>query len=554
MGFNNFRIGTRLRLGFAAVLALLIIVLVINNVVSTKNQATLFKELQIANTKMELTAAMKSAQLQGVVAIRSIGLHSDVAAMNKEEDQLKAQNKIFNETRNKILALGISAEGQRIFSDIERLNKELEAPASDVISQALAFNPEAVAKLIPTKIDPIYRKQLEALNQWVALQQSEQEALLASAADSAKQLMYFLSLIGFIAVVIGLVLSHLITRSIVVPLHKAVKVAKHVAAGNLNSKIHVTSQDETGELLQALKEMDQNLASIVGQVRSSTETIASASRQITSGNQDLSSRTEHQASALEQTSAALKELTSTVQANADNAQQANTLALSASEIAVKGGDVMNQVVETMSTINDSSKKIVDIISVIDGIAFQTNILALNAAVEAARAGEQGRGFAVVASEVRSLAQRSATSAREIKTLISESVQSIEAGAQRVHSAGSTMEEVVRSVRSVTGIIGEISTASQEQTHGIGQINIAIAQMDQVTQQNAALVEQSHAAAQAMQDQAEHLTQVVSVFALGDSTSHSAGHSAGQPPAAPTRAKKNRLPTALPPYQKRLASI
>lgn len=543
MGFNGFRIGTRLRLGFAAILVLLVIVLIINNIVGTQNQEKLFTQLQIANTKMELTAAMKSAQLQGVVAIRSIGLHSDVVAMNKEEEQLKAQHKIFNETRDQLLALGVSDEGRRIFADIERLDKELEAPASDVISQALAFNPEAVAKLIPAKIDPIYRKQLDALNQLVTLQQREREALLAAAARSGQQLMYFLSLIGVVAVVIGLVLSHLMTRSIIVPLRKAVEIAKHVAAGNLNSTIHVTTQDETGELLQALKEMDQSLASIVGQVRSSTDTIASASRQIASGNQDLSARTEHQSSALEQTSAALQELTSTVKANADNAHQANALALSASEIAVKGGDVMNQVVQTMGTINQSSKKIVDIISVIDGIAFQTNILALNAAVEAARAGEQGRGFAVVASEVRNLAQRSATSAREIKTLIGDSVQSIEVGAQQVHSAGSTMEEVVRSVRSVTGIIGEISTASQEQTLGIGQINSAIAQMDQVTQQNAALVEQSYAAAQAMQDQANHLAQVVSVFTLDDDGS--TRRSAGQPFALAGRSSRAPQLTPIP---------
>ncbi|MBT2326186.1 cache domain-containing protein [Variovorax paradoxus] len=295
------------------------------------------------------------------------------------------------------------------------------------------------------------------------------------------------------------------------PAHTA-RITLRIAEGDLSVPIELRKDDSTS-LLHSIKSMRDSLARVVGEVRDGTDTIATASGQIASGNHDLSSRTEEQASSLQQTAASMEELTSTVKQNADNARQANQLALSASEVAVKGGDVVSQVVDTMASINASSKKIVDIIGVIDGIAFQTNILALNAAVEAARAGEQGRGFAVVASEVRSLAQRSAAAAKEIKGLIDDSVGKVDAGSALVGVAGKTMEEIVSSVKRVTDIIGEITAASHEQTQGIEQINQAITQMDQVTQQNAALVEEASAAAQSMQEQAGSLVEAVSVFRL-----------------------------------------
>jgi methyl-accepting chemotaxis protein len=304
-----------------------------------------------------------------------------------------------------------------------------------------------------------------------------------------------------------------LVRSITRPLEAAVKIADGVAAGDLTQRIEVQSKDETGRLMQALKGMNESLVKIVGEVRTGTDAITTASGEIASGNLDLSSRTEQQASSLEETASSMEELTSTVRQNADNARQANQLAVTASEVAVKGGTVVGQVVETMSSINASSRKIVDIISVIDGIAFQTNILALNAAVEAARAGEQGRGFAVVASEVRSLAQRSAAAAKEIKGLIDDSVGKVDAGSRLVGEAGSTMNELVDSVKRVTDIMSEIMAASQEQSSGIEQVNQAIAQMDQVTQQNASLVEEAAAAAESMQDQAGSLAKAVSVFKL-----------------------------------------
>jgi methyl-accepting chemotaxis protein len=293
---------------------------------------------------------------------------------------------------------------------------------------------------------------------------------------------------------------------------EAAGITQRIAEGDLSVPIELEKGD-SASLLHAIKGMRDSLARVVGEVRAGTDTIATASGQIAAGNHDLSSRTEEQASSLQQTAASMEELTSTVKQNADNARQANQLALSASEVAVKGGDVVSQVVDTMGSINASSKKIVDIIGVIDGIAFQTNILALNAAVEAARAGEQGRGFAVVASEVRSLAQRSAAAAKEIKTLIDDSVHKVDAGSALVGEAGRTMEEIVASVKRVTDIIGEITAASHEQTQGIEQVSQAITQMDQVTQQNAALVEEASAAAQSMQEQAGNLVDAVRVFKL-----------------------------------------
>ncbi|MFC5476064.1 methyl-accepting chemotaxis protein [Paraherbaspirillum soli] len=314
-------------------------------------------------------------------------------------------------------------------------------------------------------------------------------------------------------VLLGFGLAVWIARIVSTPLGFAVNVARRVAAGDLTADIEVRSSDETGQLMHALKDMNQSLLRIVGEVRSGTDTIATASGQIAAGNLNLSSRTEQQASSLQETAASMEQLTSTVKQNADNASQANQLAVSASEVAIHGGSVVTQVVNTMGSINASSKKIVDIIGVIDGIAFQTNILALNAAVEAARAGEQGRGFAVVAAEVRSLAQRSAAAAKEIKSLIDDSVEKVGVGTRLVDQAGSTMDEIVASVKRVTDIMGEISAASNEQTTGIEQVNQAISQMDQVTQQNAALVEEASAAAASLQDQSAALAQVVSAFKL-----------------------------------------
>ena len=364
-----------------------------------------------------------------------------------------------------------------------------------------------------------YLKSLDDLRTSMATQLSESQADTSTLAKASQVL---LGVGTLVAVAMGALLAFTVTRSIVRPVQQGKQAAENIADGDLTHPIESTGTDETAQLLQALATMQSRLASIVGNVRHNAEGVATASAEIASGNNDLSARTEQQASALEETAASMEELGSTVRQNADNARQANQLAMNASTVAKQGGEVVAEVVDTMKGINDSSKKIADIISVIDGIAFQTNILALNAAVEAARAGEQGRGFAVVAGEVRSLAQRSAEAAKEIKGLIGTSVERVERGTALVDKAGATMSEVVSAIRRVTDIMGEISAASSEQSSGVSQVGEAITQMDQATQQNAALVEQSAAAADSLKMQAGQLVDAVAVFRL---SSGAGGYSA-----------------------------
>ncbi|MGZ8316449.1 MAG: methyl-accepting chemotaxis protein, partial [Telluria sp.] len=353
------------------------------------------------------------------------------------------------------------------------------------------------------------------------LREIQAKATFESARDSNRRMA--MAAVG-IALVISVIMGSggaWLARSITRSLAQATAAVRAIAGGDLEQPIAVRGRDEISQLLARVAEMQEALRKVVGEVRAGVESVSMASAEIAGGNLDLSTRTEQQASSLEETASSMEELTSTVKQNADNARQANALAVSASEVAVRGGAVVHEVVNTMASINASSRKIVDIIGVIDGIAFQTNILALNAAVEAARAGEQGRGFAVVASEVRNLAQRSAAAAKEIKTLIGDSVEKVDAGGQLVDQAGITMTEIVQSITRVTDIMSEIASASIEQTSGIEQINSAIAQMDEVTQQNAALVEEAAAAAGSLQDQAAALAQVVSVFNIGHAHANAA---------------------------------
>jgi len=511
---RNWRIGVRLLVGFGVILAVLVVLLAAGSFVAASNQDKLVNGLTGANGKVILATKMKSALLESGIAMRNIGIQSDVSAMQKEEAKVKAKAKEYAEARDKLVAAGLNDAESKILAEITRLDKETEAPFKEAIGQALAFNSEGAAKVISSRIDPLNQQALIELDKLIDAQQAAAKVVLEDVVAEGRRGNFLLMTIGLVTIACGIFFAWMLTRSITTPLQDAVGVARKVASGELDAQVSVEGKDEVGELLQALKDMTDSLLKIVGEVRMSTETITVASQEIASGNADLSARTESQASSLEETASSMEELTTTVKQNADNARQANQLVVSASEHATKGGEVVGHVVETMGSIKESSRKISDIIGVIDGIAFQTNILALNAAVEAARAGEQGRGFAVVAAEVRNLAQRSANAAKEIKALIVDSVEKVDAGGKLVDEAGRTMEEIVTSVKHVADIMGEITAASQEQSSGIEEVNRAIAQMDEMTQQNAALVEEAAAAAESMQEQAAALAQAVAVFKLG----------------------------------------
>jgi methyl-accepting chemotaxis protein len=454
---------------------------------------------------------MRDAQRRIANGTRNIILLTAAVEMAAEEKNIAKAREDYASAEAVLQKKLTTETGKAILKKIDAARAITTPFQNKAIQLGLEDKTEEATAVIINEVAPRVKIQQAAIDEMLELQKHQNEASEETAKHDYTSAQILMISMSALAISLGILISWMVTRSITRPLAAAVEIAQTVASGDLTSYIEVTSSDETGQLMQALKDMNDSLVNIVDQVRTGTDTIASASSQIASGNLDLSSRTEQQASSLEETASSMEELTSTVKQNADNARQANSLAKSASDVASQGGAVVAQVVDTMSAINDSAKKIVDIISVIDGIAFQTNILALNAAVEAARAGEQGRGFAVVATEVRNLAQRSAGAAKEIKALIGDSVEKVQEGSKLVEKAGSTMNEVVESVKRVTDVIGEIAAASQEQSAGIDQINIAITEMDDVTQQNAALVEEAAAAAASLEDQAGKLAQVVSVF-------------------------------------------
>lgn len=546
------KVGKRLGLGFALVLALLIVVTALGITRMGQIQDRLEKIVGVTQVETRLILDMRAIVYDRQVSLRNLTLLTEIDDMAPDLGKIKDQTKKYGEAE---AALAKMFSSDASTPDVQKALlakiKEQEAAGEALPAKAqelgLANNPEAATIGLIKKIRPVQKKWLDALDE-LAVAQDKQSVIIADEAKAAfgaaRNLMLIL---GGLALLVGAFAAVLITRGILKQLggepEYAAHIAGQVASGDLASTIDVKAGDDTS-LLAEMKSMRDSLVSIVSQVRVGTDTIATASSEIASGNLDLSSRTEQQASSLEKTTSSMKELTDTVKQNADNARQANQLAASASEVARQGGVVVSQVVDTMSSINESSKKIVDIISVIDGIAFQTNILALNAAVEAARAGEQGRGFAVVASEVRSLAQRSAAAAKEIKTLIGASVEKVEIGTKLVGQAGTTIDEVVSSVKHVTDIIAEISAASQEQSVGIEAVNRSIIEMDGVTQQNAALVEEAAAAAQSLQDQASELAKVVSIFKLNPNEQSMSGMRASAPaPAAMRRVEP--APAAKP---------
>ncbi|GGC12004.1 methyl-accepting chemotaxis protein [Oxalicibacterium flavum] len=510
---KNLKIGQRLALSFGAVVVVLIVLAalaysrftLIDQDVSMINDNR-YPKVVMANEAKDAINVVARAMRNTLLMTEPAEIRAQIASINA---QAAASAKLLD-----TLDAEIRLPQGRVHMDALLAARGKFLPAKDrfVTLVEQGQRNEALA-LLYSDLRPLQLDYMAHLDQLVAFQADLMKQAGDDAHTSVATAIRMLEALSVAAILLSALFAYLATRSITRPLSEAVGLAQKVAGGDLTGNIEVRSRDETGQLLQALKDMNTSLVGIVSQVRTGTDTIATASTQIATGNLDLSSRTEEQASSLEETASSMEELTSTVRQNADNARQSNQLAMTASDVAVQGGEVVAQVVDTMGSIKESASKIVDIIGVIDGIAFQTNILALNAAVEAARAGEQGRGFAVVAAEVRTLAQRSASAAKEIKTLIGDSVEKVNVGSALVNQAGTTMTEVVSSVRRVTDIMAEITAASQEQTEGIEQVNQAVMQMDQVTQQNAALVEEAAAAAASLQEQAANLSQVVSVFRL-----------------------------------------
>ncbi len=556
--FKNMRIGKRLSLGFAVIVALTVVITSIGvwRLYTISQTTRYLMEVPLAKERM-ITDWYRNLT-NGINRSMAIAKSSDPELGPFFAKETQAATQESTELQKQIVPLLVTEDEKELFKAIMENRKVYLSTRDAMTKKKVAGDAEEATRIFTQEFIPgatAYQASVEKLVQMqrVFMNQKGDEIALANA--SSRQTLIILAVI---VALFSVFFAWRLTTGITRPLRRAVDAARDVAGGDLTGKIEVHSTDETGQLLQSLKDMTANLLTLVGNVRNGTHSIATASSEIATGNLDLSSRTEEQASSLTETASAMEELTNTVKQTADNAQQANQLAQATSTIATKGGTAVSEVVATMGSINESAHKIVDIIAVIDGIAFQTNILALNAAVEAARAGEQGKGFAVVATEVRSLAQRSATAAKEIKTLINDAVEKIGTGGRLVEQAGATIDEVVISVKRVTDIVGEISTASNEQSVGIEQVNQAILQMDEVTQQNAALVEQAAAATGSLQEQADQLTRAVSVFNLGKDAlpvapprqaASAPSATAGKPPSlAKSRPSRQTTANALTPVR------
>ncbi|MBG7621184.1 MCP four helix bundle domain-containing protein [Herbaspirillum sp. AP02] len=515
MRFSNLSITTRLAFAFS------ILILVIAAIVTLGliRLGDINKALDlVVNDRYKKIALINT--ISGKIDDVAIAVRNQLLTSSPE--QAAREQKVVNDLSLQVTAHLKELDGVLInpaaraqLANVMKARDEYAAQRREVEALNAKGQRDAAIELLITKVGALQKAYFGELDNLADTQQKmmDQSVIDAESAYNTTRLIMLVS--GLVSALFAASIAWTISRSITRPLNRAVEVAETVAAGDLTAVIAAHSTDETGRLLQALAAMNQKLKAIVLEVRRGTDSMVTASTQIATGNLDLSSRTEEQASALEETASSLEQLTSSVKQNADHTRKSSDLASNATQVANQGGQAVKQVVQTMGAINDSSRKIVDIISVIDGIAFQTNILALNAAVEAARAGEQGRGFAVVASEVRGLAQRSATAAKEIKELINDSVSQVTSGTELVAQAGSTMDEVVHSIEQVSHIVGEISAATREQSDGIEQVNQAIMQMDNTTQQNAALVEEAAAASQALQDQAQRLLDLVSVFRLDE---------------------------------------
>ncbi len=513
---KHLRVKTKLMLGFVLLAAVVLLVSGLSLHSLGRSNARFADYLDGVAMRERLAIDIRGAAMRRAIAARNLVLVTDP----RERDLEKAAVTQAHEDMSAGLARLKAAVAQAadaterdraLLAAIDKVEAAYGPVALDIVAKALDGQRDAAVAKMNAECRPLLGALLQATNDFVVYDRAEAGVRVKAAETAYRGDLLLLGFVCAVAVLAAIAMGGLLSRAVTLPLKRAVALAEAVADGDLSSRIESDRRDETGLLLAALQRMNENLRTMVRRVRESADGIATASQEIATGNQDLSSRTEQQASALQQTASSMQEMTGTVQHNADNARQASALAASAADVAGRGGAVVARVVDTMGEISSASRRIGDIIGVIDDIAFQTNILALNAAVEAARAGEQGRGFAVVAAEVRNLAQRSAEAAREIKALIGNSAEKVEAGSRLVGEAGSTMDEIVGQVGRVTALLGEINASTDAQSTGIVQVNQAVASIDQGTQQNAALVEESAAAAAGLRQQATGLIELVAAF-------------------------------------------
>jgi methyl-accepting chemotaxis protein len=517
MLLNRFRIQTRLMAGFAITLAGVLVVAAVAALALDGLRGRVADVGQQIFERAETLAVLEQALKDREIAVRDVASQDDATVVMADVKRFKAARDHLRKLRD---AFSAKIEGdeaaQAVLARIDALSADQQKVIEATLTHAMSGNPTEASKTAREGLVPLQAKASELIAELRRLLSERADTAVADAERLARRSQWTMAALAVVLLVLGGALAVVIARSVVAPMRDAAEAARQIATGNLLHPVQAKGSDEAADMLHALREMQRALQTLVGSVREGIEQVSTASDEIAQGNLDLSQRTDQQSGHLQQTSSSMQQMTDVLRQSADSAKTANLLAARASEVAASGGEAVQRVVGTMAEIEQASRRIADITSTIDGIAFQTNILALNAAVEAARAGEQGRGFAVVASEVRSLAQRSAQAAREIKSLIGNSVEKVEAGNQMARDAGTTMGEIVAQVKRVTDLIAEIGASSGEQTQGIAQVNGAIGELDRMTQQNAALVEQSAAASQSLAEQAQRLASAVSVFKLEQS--------------------------------------